>query len=203
MNVDRINQYISDLFSTAQARAGSARENFIDMGFWQIGDNSHGRVTGPTILVENLDEFHGCGNTACAGGYLALTDQFKAVGGGPSPEFGSPVLPDGDGNELRCEKAFAEFFGFSIPLADAITACLTDWDVDDDILSIQAIRLQKALEDFVEREWQNWDVQDLIKIMSAIRDGEIDLVPRVSDRFSPDEADHAFGEGNWVYDDEA
>ena len=66
-------------------------------------------------IAQNETELHGCGNTACFAGHLALSPEFQDAGGSVS-KIGAPMF-----NGVRYAEAVAEYFDIPYELAGNLT----------------------------------------------------------------------------------
>jgi hypothetical protein len=121
----------------------------IYMREWQTRDGYPVNTAAKTSAA-----LHKCGNAACAAGYLAVLPEFKRAGGSAT-DNGMPMFLGGEGAE-----ALAEFFGISEALAEAI--CLPHGYYSR----------RNSLMKLVGKPWENWNADDLIKIVDAILAGE-------------------------------
>ena len=150
MRIDRINQYIADLEEVS-------KQDLIDMQGWQSTVDAEI----PAPISRSVWELHQCGNRACAAGFLALTPAFAEAGGEFSDEDGEPVLGTAGGSQ-----AFARYFALSPFLAKTI--CYGSGGSAD-----ANFRLYSEMFRLVGKGWSQWDANDLIKIMRAVAQGEI------------------------------
>ena len=81
-----------------------------DMTNWQ--NEPHGHII---QIAQTESELHGCGNTACFAGHLALSPEFQKAGGSVS-KTGAPVF-----NGLLEASAVAEYFDIPYELARDLT----------------------------------------------------------------------------------
>jgi hypothetical protein len=103
MNRERIQAAIA-MMKRAIAR-------YFDMTTWQ--NKPHGRII--QIIAQTESELHGCGNTACFAGHLALSPEFQKAGGLVS-KTGAPIF-----NGLLEASAVAEYFDIPYELARDLT----------------------------------------------------------------------------------
>ena len=66
-------------------------------------------------IAQTESELHGCGNTACFAGHLALSPEFQKAGGSVS-KIGAPVF-----NGVLYGEAVAEYFDIPYELAGDLT----------------------------------------------------------------------------------
>jgi len=66
-------------------------------------------------IAQTESELHGCGNTACFAGHLALSPEFQDAGGSVS-KIGAPMF-----NGVRYAEAVAEYFDIPYELAGNLT----------------------------------------------------------------------------------
>ena len=102
MNRERIQDAI-----TMMKRAIPRHFNMSD---WQNKDHSYFLQ-----IAQNETELHGCGNTACFAGHLALSPEFQKAGGSVSIT-GAPSF-----NGLLEASAVAEYFGITYEMARDLT----------------------------------------------------------------------------------
>ena len=81
-----------------------------NMSDWQNKDHSYFLQ-----IAQNETELHGCGNTACFAGHLALSPEFQKAGGSVSIT-GAPSF-----NGLLEASAVAEYFGITYEMARDLT----------------------------------------------------------------------------------
>ena len=81
-----------------------------DMANWQ--NEPHGHII---QIAQTESELHGCGNTACFAGHLALSPEFQKAGGSVS-KTGAPIF-----NDLLEASAVAEYFGITYEMARDLT----------------------------------------------------------------------------------
>ena len=81
-----------------------------DMTNWQ--NEPHGHII---QIAQTESELHGCGNTACFAGHLALSPEFQKAGGSVSIT-GAPSF-----NGLLEASAVAEYFGITYEMARDLT----------------------------------------------------------------------------------
>ena len=81
-----------------------------NMSDWQNKDHSYFLQ-----IAQTESELHGCGNTACFAGHLALAPEFQKAGGSVS-KTGAPVF-----NGLLEASAVAEYFDITYKLAGKLT----------------------------------------------------------------------------------
>jgi hypothetical protein len=79
-----------------------------DLGNWQ--DVEHGHIKGQNVSSEK--ELHACGMSACVGGYLALSSEFRKEGGSVN-HWGAPAIKGSSGYNaveiyLECSDVTAE-----------------------------------------------------------------------------------------------
>ena len=102
MNRERIQDAI-----TMMKRAIPRHFNMSD---WQNKDHNYFLQ-----IAQNETELHGCGNTACFAGHLALSPEFQKAGGSVSIT-GAPSF-----NGLLEASAVAEYFGITYEMARDLT----------------------------------------------------------------------------------
>ena len=83
---------------------------YFDMTNWQ--NEPHGHII---QIAQTESELHGCGNTACFAGHLALSPEFQDAGGLVS-KIGAPIF-----NGVRFVEAVAEYFDIPYELARDLT----------------------------------------------------------------------------------
>ena len=83
---------------------------YFDMANWQ--NEPHGHII---QIAQTESELHGCGNTACFAGHLALSPEFQKAGGSVSIT-GAPSF-----NGLLEASAVAEYFDIPYELARDLT----------------------------------------------------------------------------------
>ena len=103
-NIDR------ERIQNAIAMMKRVTHRHFDMANWQ--NEPHGHIK---RIAQTESELHGCGNTACFAGHLALSPEFKKAGGSVS-KLGGPVF-----NGVRFVEAVAEYFGITYELAGDLT----------------------------------------------------------------------------------
>ena len=100
------------------------RAGKVDMGKWQQTHFSSPDETGP---VGSESELHEYGMTACFGGWLAVSPEFKAVGGSAG-DRGEPALEVPGLGRVSGHMAVSEYLGVSFSLARKLTV-LTEIDL--------------------------------------------------------------------------
>jgi len=103
-NIDR------ERIQNAIAMMKRVTHRHFDMANWQ--NEPHGHII---QIAQTESELHGCGNTACFAGHLALSPEFKDAGGLVS-KIGAPIF-----NGVRFVEAVAEYFGITYELAADLT----------------------------------------------------------------------------------
>ena len=83
---------------------------YFDMTNWQ--NELYGHIK---QIAQTESELHGCGNTACFAGHLALSPEFQDAGGLVS-KIGAPIF-----NGVRFVEAVAEYFDIPYELAGDLT----------------------------------------------------------------------------------
>ena len=83
---------------------------YFDMINWQNERPGH-----IMQIAQTESELHGCGNTACFAGHLALSPEFQDAGGLVS-KIGAPIF-----NGVRFVEAVAEYFDIPYELAGDLT----------------------------------------------------------------------------------
>jgi hypothetical protein len=83
---------------------------YFDMTTWQ--NEPHGHII---QIAQTEPELHGCGNTACFAGHLALSPEFQDAGGLVS-KIGAPIF-----NGVRFVEAVSEYFDIPYELAGDLT----------------------------------------------------------------------------------
>lgn len=114
MNIENIN-YLIDLMQEVIDTKG----NF-NIDYWQSVpiENGDGEATvwdWNNLLDEakpSIEEIHSCGYAACLGGYLAVSEKFKADGGAADKD-GEPIYQEEYG-----EYAIAKWLDIDIPLGE-------------------------------------------------------------------------------------
>lgn len=114
-----------------------------------------GHGSGIGGIVNTLEKFHVCGNTACFAGRVALDPKFHADDGSIGP-LGLPYYKSYSG-----EKAIAAYFGIPLGLADS----LIYGDKADDGCS--------SYSNFYGKEWSDVRGPDVANKLQAIINGEI------------------------------
>ena len=195
MNKERVAQFISDLETSRRSRG-----DFIYMCSWQF--RSGGSV------CRDIREFHSCGNKACAGGFLALTEQFQDAGGSVA-EFGTPSMTSTEYfGTITGSLAFAEFFGINLAVSRAITEDMCGEEQSSDFTffnDASAQQLQRRFCEHVGEAWGLWDVDHLINLMSAILTGKVETTVHVPSHIDADTPNEELGDAygvDWVYDHE-
>lgn len=80
MNLERL----KDLRNVMQRVADKNLDLY--MQSWQSN------LTATLTIATDENELHRCGMSACVGGYLAVSPEFKATGGSATPERGTPEI---------------------------------------------------------------------------------------------------------------
>lgn len=121
----------------------------VDMNQWQSTAKS-GKV------ASNESELHGCGNTACFAGWVAVSPEFQESGGFVDIK-GIP--------SLRCdnylwigEEAIASWLGIDLSLANKLV--FGDQNLD-------------SYSDFYDKWWDEVTADDVIKKLELILNGEL------------------------------
>lgn len=144
--------------------------------------------------VENIKDFHSCGNTACIAGYAALLPDWQEAGLKPDL-IGRPVLYQ-HGARISGAAAFSAVSDIHIDLACAITTDLayplaypfigggthSKEDAHDALKlavmnscdgyqsSSNAQAIQTALCSIVDKPWAKWNQKDAAKVLHYIID---------------------------------
>ena len=156
MNLERLNQAIAIM-----ERAG-----LVNMNFWQRGKVSKTEA-----------ELHSCGNSACFAGWVAVSPEFKEVGGVTHPVLGAPILSTRSGYlaivawlEVEDEKQ-KDTLELLVAGEGSVLDSSIEWMQSKDLL-VEAEKLEPASEYSYAHlvGWRKYKAQDVIKVLEALRD---------------------------------
>lgn len=153
MRLDRLEQAIA-----VMKRAGK-----VDMRAWQD-------FAMRQDIRHTEKELHACGNTACFAGWLAVSPEFQAAGGGLVENTGMPEY-----RQLRGSAAVIGWLEAEGPKAQALNLLIEGWGslAFDTVKLLQSKGFRLEVEETLTAtlvDWSYFKAQDVIKFLEALRD---------------------------------